>query len=75
MVTYVVVLKEVGNNSPAAMPTLDCSRDAGSFWEAPGHKGQGSLKPGHPVLCTKMPDEEHMLQAPPGGKFKFLACS
>lgn len=48
--TYVLVLKEVGNNSPAAipvpdleaMPSLDCR------WDAPGHKGQGSLKPGHP---------------------------
>lgn len=53
------------------MPNLDCRRDAGSFGEAPGHKGQGSLKPGHPVLCTKLPDEEHTLQAPPGSKFKI----
>lgn len=66
--TYVLVLKEVGNNSPAAipvpdleaMPNLDCRWDAGSFWEAPGHKGQGSLKPSHPVLYTKLPDEEHL---------------
>lgn len=60
--TYVLVLKEVGNNSPAAipvpdleaMPSLDCR------WDAPGHKGQGSLKPGHPVLYSKLPDEEHL---------------